>query len=120
MQVSNPLTMALILMFCSSCSISSKEDSETLDPIKWIKVSSKAPKCGLQGTTPYIESKSSNRDIVVVIHVKFKYQAGNRDDYVGTWTLSPKQTIVLGSYCTIPGPTKQKFTFYAKSAEWAD
>ena len=87
-------------------------------PLSYIEVGSTTPNCGNGGRTPYVRNKHPSRSIRVNLHVKYKYEGQVRDEDLGDWRLMPEQTKKLTSKCTVPGPTIQRFTYYAHAAEW--
>jgi hypothetical protein len=114
----------LVLLFIGSVIIlfahvdGQAESKNTESPLSYIEVGSTTPNCGNGGKTPYVRNRHPSRSIRVNLHVRYKYEGQERDEDLGDWRLMPGQTKKLTSRCTVPGPTRQRFTFYAHAAEW--
>jgi len=86
--------------------------------ISHIKVGTSAPNCGKGGKTPYIKNNHGSASILVNLHVRYSYNGQSRDTSAGSYRVNSGKTRKLTSKCSIPGPTNQTFTYYAKSASY--
>lgn len=114
--------LALVLISPTGPALSSDSGSGTEDveksPISFIRVFADQPGCGKGGKTPAIFNRHPDRSIRVFMLERSVYNGQPIENRLGVWTVDARETVKLTRFCTIPGPTQQRFSYHPDWARW--